>query len=287
MEEVYRSSRKECLDIAMMLETGGIHCEINQNQGRYSIVVAAEDVARARDEIGAYSRENRLGPTAMVVIHQERSGWAGVISYAAILALITFLYNHEVFANDWFTAGKMHAGAVRRGEVWRAITALTLHADMVHLIANIVIGGLVGLFAGQVLGSGLAWISILFGGAFGNLLNALLRPPDYTSIGASTAVFASLGLVAGFSWIRNRQTRDSMLARYASIVGAVVLLSLLGTSGEKTDVLSHVMGFISGLLLGAIYGRLGNRIMFGKGTQFLLGIVASAVLTLAWCLALT
>ena len=270
-----------------MLETAGIPYEIKQNPDGYSIVVAAEDAARARNEIGAYSQENRLWPTAKAVVFQRDSGWVGVLGYAAILALITLLYHYEVFASNWFAAGKMHAGLMRRGEVWRAVTALTLHADLVHLVANIVIGGLVGLFAGQLMGSGLAWISILLGGAFGNLFNAFLRPSDYTSIGASTAVFAALGMVAAHSWTRNRKTRDSILTRYASIVGAVVLLSFLGTGGEKTDVLSHVTGFISGLFLGAVYGKLGNRIMFGRATQFMLGIIALAVLALAWFNALT
>ena len=79
-----------------------------------------------------------------------------------------------------------------------------------------------------MLGSGLAWASILATGAMGNLFNALIRPGAHTSVGASTAVFAALGLVAAFAWKRRSYPNEPKLARWAPLVGAVVLLSYLG-----------------------------------------------------------
>ena len=170
---------------------------------------------------------------------------------------------------------------------WRTVTALTLHADARHLAANIVFGGLVGLFAGQLLGSGLAWFSILIAGAAGNLLNALIRNPGHTSVGASTAVFAALGIVAAYVWKRRRHLHASKLVRWAPLVGAVVLLSYLGTGGVRTDVAAHVAGFLAGVVLGAVYGKLGSRMESVAGSQRLLGGTALAVLALAWALAFT
>lgn len=169
---------------------------------------------------------------------------------------------------------------------WRAVTALSLHVDLSHLLANIVIGGLIGLFAGQLLGSGLAWVSILIVGAAGNLLNAWIRQPGHTSVGASTAVFAALGIVAAYVWKQRRHRQASRLARRAPLVGGVVLLGYLGAGGVRTDVLAHVTGFLSGVLPGALYGKLGDRVVLAAGVQFLLGMGALAVLALAWTLAL-
>jgi MYXO-CTERM domain-containing protein len=163
---------------------------------------------------------------------------------------------------------------------------LSLHANASHLVANIVIGGLIGLFAGQLLGSGLAWLSILIGGAAGNLLNAWIRQPAHTSIGASTAVFAALGIVAAFAWRQRRDVQTSRLARWAPLVGGIVLLGYVGTGGARTDVLAHVTGFFSGVLLGALYGRLGHRVVLAPSIQLLLGLGALAVLAFTWTCAL-
>lgn len=287
VEEVYRSSRRDCLQHGLVLEALGIQYQIQYASGEYRIVVLSSYAARARTEIEAYAQENRTPRYSMTTVPQRGSGWAGVFGYVIVLMLGFALQHKGVFGIEWTEAGKTHAGLIRAGELWRTVTALSLHSDPAHLMGNIVIGSLIGLFAGQLLGSGLAWISILFAGAGGNLLNAWIRRAGHTSVGASTAVFAALGIVAAYAWVRRNPTRPSALARYAPIVGAVVLLSYLGTGGERTDVLAHVAGFLVGLLLGALYGKLGDRIWMGKRAQFLLGIAAVATLAMAWLVALT
>jgi len=286
MEEVYRSSRRACVQLGLALEAAGIAYAIEEEFGEGRILVPAPFAAQARAEIQDYIQENRASPIPSASFSRLGNGWPGVFGYVAALVVVTILQHQNTFARDWFDAGKMNAGAVRQGEWWRAITALSLHSDLVHLLANILIGGLIGLFAGQLLGSGFAWISILFAGTAGNLLNGLIRETFHTSIGASTAVFAALGIVAALGWIRHRQTRASRLARNAPLVGAVVLLSYLGTGGERTDVLAHLTGFLSGLLFGAAYGKLGNRMVFGRTAQLLFGLSAIASLSLAWLVAL-
>jgi len=284
---IYRSGiRKDCLKCALVLEATGIGYEVRKQADGFLLVVADPDATRARAELDAYARENRDWYAGTVPLPQRAGGWGGVLGYVAVLLLVVILERQETFAFDWFAAGKTHAGLIRHGQWWRTITALTLHSDLAHLVGNIVIGGLVGLFAGQLLGSGLAWFSILIAGAAGNLLNAWIRQPDHTSVGASTAVFAALGIIAAYAWKQRRHIRASKFARWAPIVGGVVLLSLLGTGGTRTDVAAHVTGFLSGLLLGTLYGSLGDRVALAARAQFLLGTGALAVLALAWALAL-
>ncbi len=288
VEVVYTSdNKKECREHALVLEAAGIGYEIHGKAGKFTLVVAAADAARAWAELDAYAQEDRDWPAITTTLPQRSGGWRGVSGYAAVLLLVAILEHQHTFAFDWFAAGKTHAGLIRHGQWWRAVTALTLHVDLAHLVANIVIGGLVGLFAGQLLGSGLAWVSILIAGAAGNLLNAMIRQPGHTSVGASTAVFAALGIVAAYMWMRRRHLHASKLARWAPLVGGVVLLGYLGTGGVRTDVAAHVAGFVAGMVLGTLYAKLGNRIELAAGTQLLLGMGALAVLALAWALALT
>lgn len=287
VEEVYRSNRKDCLHHALVLEAAGIPNQIRKEFGESIIVVPASLVTQARSEIDAYASENRASPFSKTTVFEQGSGWEGVFGYAIVLLLMFLLERHGILSENWLDAGKTHAGLIRQGEWWRTVTALSLHGDLIHLVSNIGAGGLIGLFAGQLLGSGFAWFSILLAGAAGNLLNAWVRDLQHTSVGASTSVFAAFGIVAAFVAIRRRHARTSRFVRYAPIVGAVILLSYLGTSGERTDVFAHVAGFLAGLLLGALYGVLGDRIMMRTRTQFLCGIGAVGFLGLAWVVALT
>ena len=287
VEAVYRSgTKKDCRSRALVLEAAGIGYEVREKAGERTLVVAAPDAARARAELDAYAQENRDWPTVAATLPQRASGWGGVVGYAAVLLLVAVIEHRDTFGLDWFTAGKTHAGLIRQGQWWRTVTALSLHVDLPHLVANMVIGGLIGLFAGQLLGSGLAWASILIAGTAGNLLNAWIRQPGHTSVGASTAVFGALGILAAYAWGRRSHVQASRLSRWAPLGGGVVLLGYLGTGGARTDVLAHATGFLSGLLLGALYGKLGDRLVLSAGVQFLLGMGALAVLALAWALAL-
>jgi rhomboid protease GluP len=285
LAEVYRSNWRGCAQHGLALEAAGITYQIQERSDGFAIVVAAVDGERARAEIEEYAADNPV-PAAVAAVVLRGGGWVGVAAYAVVLAVLTALQQNDVFANNWLDAGRMNAGLVRSGELWRTVTALTLHVDIAHLVGNILIGGLIGLFAGQVLGSGLAWMSILLAGAAGNLLSASFRPAGHTSIGASTAVFAAVGILAAYEWTRRRQLPAAMLVRYAPIVGGVVLLSYLGTGGEQTDVVSHMTGFLCGLLLGTAYGKLGPRITFRPATQLALGGGAIALMALSWVFAL-
>lgn len=287
-EPVFRSAfRRDCTARMLVLRAADIDYDLRQDAGEFVLVVSAAEVQRARAELEAYERENLRPLPVPESAEYRRPGWIGVVIYAAIVVVVAVFRSMNFLGFDWFEAGKTHARSILNGEIWRTVTALTLHADVPHLVGNILFGGLFGLFVGQLLGSGLAWCSILFAGALGNLLNAWIREPEHTSIGASTAVFASLGLVAALAWMRRGPRRESRLARWTPIVGAVVLLSYLGTGGVRTDVFAHVAGFAAGLCLGIVYGRLGDRIRFGTLGQILLGMTTLLVVAVSWAMALT
>ena len=83
------------------------------------------------------------------------------------------------------------------------LTALTLHGDMLHLLSNLAFGALFGYPAARLFGPGVAWLLILVGGALAYGIDALLHPPQHYLLGASTAVFTALGLIAAYGWRRH------------------------------------------------------------------------------------
>lgn len=284
---IYRSgSEADCRDHALLLQAVGTAYQVRREADEFAILVAATDASRSRAELDAFATENRDWRDAHPAVRNRGDGWNGVLGFVAALSLMAVFQRRHALGVDWFSVGKTHAELIRGGEWWRTVTALTLHTDLGHVLSNIVIGGLVGLFAGQVLGSGLAWCSILIAGVLGNFVNAWVRPAEHTSVGSSTAVFAALGLLAAHAWQQRQSRKDSRLHRWAPIVGGVLLLSLLGTGGGRTDVGAHVFGFLCGIPFGALCGRLGGGATPSPRAQFLFGLAALTILGGAWALAL-
>ncbi len=281
----HSAEQSECLERALVLQSVGIKYEILKAKDEYALVVAASDSDRAIAELDAYANENRDSSLGTGSLPDQTGGWEGVLVFAAVVLLIGVLQDREIFSSEWFARGKMNAGLVRKGEWWRAVTALSLHVHVGHLIGNLVIGGLFGLFAGRVLGSGLAWASILLAGALGNAMNAWIQPDHHNAVGASTAIFGALGILSAYAWMRRRGTEDGWVRRWTPILGGVVLLSLTGMGGERTDIIAHLTGFASGLVLGGVFGALGHRIDFKAHSQFAFGLTALAFLALCWLLA--
>jgi len=110
----------------------------------------------------------------------------------------------------------------------------------------------------------------------------VVQAPDHTSIGASTAVFATVGILAAYTWKR-RRTR---INRWVPLGGGVALLAFLGMGGEGTDVFAHVAGFGSGCVFGLVFGVLETRALLAAWHKHTLGLAAFLFFALAWTLAL-
>jgi rhomboid protease GluP len=138
----------------------------------------------------------------------------------------------------------------------------------------------------QLLGAGLAWLVILLGGVMGNALNALLHPTAYTAIGASTAVFAALGLLAALTWSHRAPLWRYGLRRWLPLAAGVMLLAYLGVGGDRTDIGGHFVGFAAGAASGIGLAYAGQRVPQGTSAQRAFGATALALFALAWLLAL-
>lgn len=275
-------SQKRCMEYALVLLAMGIRCEVSPRDGAFELEVHAPDADRAREQIRLYVQENQAWPPRFDHHFSVNDGLACACLYGATILLINILQRDQAFSFDWWRAGMSHAGLIREGEWWRAVTALSLHADSVHLVGNLVFGLGFGYLAGELLGWGLAWSGMLLAGALGNALNAFVQAPGHTSVGASTAVFATLGILAAYTWNR----RQRQINRWTPLGAGIALLAFIGMGGERTDVFAHFAGFGSGCLFGLIYGMLETRSLLAAWHKHALGFAASVFFVLAWTLAL-
>lgn len=272
-------------------------------QDPWIVLARPQDAARARHELERYERENVGWPPRELLGEPVSQGLYAALAYATLLALVFVWERNEQFGLDWMREGTALSSSIRSGEWWRALTALTLHADLTHLLGNVVFGSVFGVILAQSIGVGPAWLVVLASGALGNFANAWIQDPKHASIGASTAVFGALGAQVAIEWLRRKERRVARWKRWAPLVGGIALLGWLGAGGSlrematarenmrhldetlaTVDVMAHVTGFAAGALLGAVLARRRLRARTIRW-QAIAATSAVAVLALAWVIA--
>ncbi|MEX2496111.1 MAG: rhomboid family intramembrane serine protease [Woeseia sp.] len=279
---VYESQTwQQCSDRALVLHSLGIPYELVRGAYQSALAVPGEFAERAKFELWQYEQENRKPrpPPPPLVTHYQ-NGIPGAMVYVVVVCLVAWMAGEALFNRDWFSAGRVDGELIRGGEWWRTVTALTLHSGLRHLLGNIGFGALFGIMAGRLVGSGVAWLGIVLAAAAANALNTLLLESGHRSIGASTAVFAALGLVAGFAWRARLMGQDRWPYRLGPVVGGIALLAFTGTGDENTDIGAHLAGFVCGFGCGIgltlFAGRLAdNRLQAVAGVLALAGIAAA------------
>ena len=277
-------NRRACADRALVLASLGIPHQVVADGDAYVLLVPARQSAEAVEQLMHYEDENPPRKPEPVRRITYQNAVPGVLGYVIVVCLLAGLSWRSMFGLDWLSAGRADGIAMRAGEWWRAVTALTLHSGVRHLAGNLLFGGLFGLFAGRLLGSGVAWLTILLAGAVGNIVNTLALEATHRSIGASTAVFAALGLLAGYVWRGKYMAQDRWPYRYGPIVGGFALLMYTGTGGPNTDIGAHLMGFLAGLGAGVLLAPHADRLNDPR-LQHRAGVVTLVLIATAWLVA--
>lgn len=284
---VYESRQQSaCAERALVLTSLSIEHEIVDSATGHQLLVAEPDLHRARHELWLYEQENKPRQyRAPGLIGSNHNPWPGVAGYILVLCAVAWLAGRGAFGHNWLLAGGVDGALIRDGEWWRVFTALTLHRDVGHLLGNLGFGSLFGLLAARVIGSGVTWLTVVISAAIANAVNTLMLIPSHRSIGASTAVFAALGLVAGFVWRGRLMAQDRWPYRLGPIVGGIALLAYTGTGDESTDVGAHLGGFVCGFISGMILTRF--ALVFDRPrVQWLCAAAALLCIAIAWWLAL-
>ena len=279
------TNRRSCSDRALVLAAIQIPHQLIDDGSGCALVVPAEHSARAAEELRLYEDEN---PPARPKVRKRivyQDALPGVIGYVLVVCAVAWLAGYSIFGSNWFVAGRVDGNLIRDGEWWRTITALTLHSGVRHLLGNLVFGVFFGIFAGRLLGSGVAWLAVVVSAALGNTANTLLLDSTHRSIGASTAVFATLGLLAGYVWRGQLMAQDRWSTRFGPIIGGLALLMFTGTGDENTDIGAHLLGFVCGFGTGMLLTMIG-RMPAPPRVQVISGAVALGLVFIAWSVAL-
>ncbi len=277
--------RAEAEQHALVLIAMSINCLLVRRPWGTGLMVAPPDAERAEYQLQEYTSEN-LPRTLQKPPFAVAQVVDGALIFSAVVIFVQAATEGRFFGLDWQTAGAANAGLITAGEWWRAFTALGLHADLGHLMSNVLFGTFFGIVVSQILGAGLGWLSILLAGGLGNIVSALFQSASHTAIGASTAVFGALGLVAALTWQRQRFF-SSGLRRFAPLAAGLMLLAFLGVGGERTDIGGHIAGFGSGIALALLLHFVRAYIPTGFRAQIRYGVAAFSIFAFSWLVALT
>ena len=276
------ADERQASELGLVLSAREIEHRRDLGVAGWDVSVPAASAALARAELAQYLAENRR-PIGQRRIEEVGDGWPGVLAYVAILVAVFLCVQLGALSRDWFGAGRFVAGRVIAGEWWRTVTALTVHVELDHLGGNLVFGAFFGYYVGRYLGRGIGWLAVLIAAVLANALAALLLDPAHRSVGASTAVFAALGILTAYTWRRGYLRETPWRWRIAPIVAGLGLLAFTGTGGENTDVFAHLAGFVAGFGTGLALARwLGLRRLQSRATQRICVAVALALVTGAW-----
>lgn len=139
---------------------------------------------------------------------------------------------------------------VLAGRVWTVVTAIFVHANLLHLVGNMIFLYVFGNTLEGVADSKRMLLAFFLGGIVSFVVSLPFFPPDATFVGASAAIFTLTAVV-----MLMKPLRFSFLLLMP--VGLVAVLYFLYNAAAvyyhlQSDVayVSHIIGFSLGLPLG-------------------------------------
>ncbi|MCF3651336.1 rhomboid family intramembrane serine protease [Synoicihabitans lomoniglobus] len=224
--------------------------------GGQILLVAPASAAIVREQLARFERESAYWPPRAPVEPTPDNPHRGLFPPLLWGLAIVWVYRMQQIApgiTDW---GMLDARAVwHSGELWRPFTALFLHADIGHMVSNLISGWFIlrTWFCLEPLWS--AWARLLGSSVLANALVAIIAlSGGHHSIGASTTVFAGLGLLTGRA-LRRRGQPGRWRPLLIPAAAGLAILGLYGAGDAQTDVLAHVAGFGCGTAIAALIKR--------------------------------
>lgn len=197
--------------------------------------------------------------------------WSAVLGAVQVAVLAIIIAVDGVHPQENFLLGPHHhaldaAGAknaariLRRGEWWRLLAPVFLHAGLLHLLGNLFMQLRTGVMLELLWGHG-AWLAVyLWSGAFANLVSCAALPGNL-GVGSSGALCGLVGAWLAFTLITWNQTlpldvgeRNQQVLSISFCIVLIIALSFF----PLMDFAAHLGGLVGGasLAMALFAGRL-------------------------------
>ena len=278
--------KREAEEWALVLEAEGVPVRVVRIGPYFTVAVRPADAAHAAASLAAWhSERSAIAPPEFLATFATASKGEIFLACASAFSLVAFHLGLERASRlaDFIERGENQAALVVAGELGRTVTALTLHADLTHVVGNALFGAFfLAALAGRV-GLGLAVASFVVTGSLGNLADALYYRAGHSTIGASTGVFGLVGVLAGLAAWRRHQLAPRNRGAWVALGAGLAIVAMLGGAGPKIDLAAHLFGLAAGSLAGlALAYPLARRPRPGRAAQTAAVAFGAASIALAW-----
>ncbi|MHA1215057.1 MAG: rhomboid family intramembrane serine protease [Candidatus Hodarchaeales archaeon] len=157
-----------------------------------------------------------------------------------LYGMIFYPYTLLVQSNAFLSQFGQNNDKVFQGEIYRLFTGIIIHANIVHLVSNLLFLLIFGIRLEEQKSSFHVIFVFFLSGLIGNLASLIwyFFSIPMISLGASGAIF---GLLGGSYYILQKKSKYE---RKRSLY--LLVLFFLITIGQDTNVVSHAFGFIGG-----------------------------------------
>ena len=147
----------------------------------------------------------------------------------------------------------VYAISIYKGEVYRLLTAVALHANFMHIFGNLLTT--VVILSRVEYTYGVWWSMLIYfvSGIGGNIFSVVVNgaPYNIVSVGASTSLFGIIGLLLGYIIINYPALSFMGFKMRCNLIVTVIVMvmfSLLVSAGiSYVDNWGHLGGFLTGL----------------------------------------
>ena len=158
-------------------------------------------------------------------------------------------------AEDLLRWGATYGPAITRGDWWRLLTSVFVHAGLLHLAFNMLVLRSIGGLTERLFGNAGFLIVYVLAGLGGSLAGVYWHPVA-PAVGASGALFGLYGAVVGFlARERSSIPRDVLISLRRGAVGFVVFNTLISFTLPNVDIAGHIGGLLAGALAGYALAR--------------------------------
>lgn len=181
-----------------------------------------------------------------------------------LLILLCFFASFNVWSSqsnvDWLVYS--YDNLVVHHAVWTLITTLFIHANLGHLLGNMLFLFLFGRPLEKVIGPGKLILAFLLGGVLSLLLSHYFYPPNMPVVGASGSICSLIAVLMLFDPWRF----SFLLVLFPMPLSAAgftyVLYNIIMAINERQNPAAstmhvayevHVAGFLAGLVLGCVW----------------------------------
>lgn len=192
-----------------------------------------------------------LGPVRSVLLPGKRN-WPVALMVDAILIYFVVMFIGGVnplssSSQELFEWGALRSASLRDGEWWRVVTSMFMHANVLHLVGNLIGLGVAAFFGIGLFKAGKTAVIFLISGVCAGTVAAWAFDGIY--VGASGAVMGLMGAILAV-YICYRKSLDERDGLWW-IAGTAALTLLMGIQAGISNT-AHVVGLLTGAVLGLL-----------------------------------